>query len=114
MHIALNQWHDFEPIWREAFLLKISCKKTSRDIFNIAVFKMLQIACNIINPALFQWPMHVPGSQGGQGIFRVQPTLQIYTFAILLALPVHAARLAFEWLILISISACEKFWIAEK
>jgi len=56
---------------------------------------------------------HVPGSQGGQGIFGAQPTLQIYTFAILLTLPVREARLAFEWLILISISACEKFWIAE-
>ena len=56
---------------------------------------------------------HVPSSQGGQGIFGAQPTLQIYTVAILLAPPVHVARLAFEWLILISISACEKFWIAE-
>ena len=73
-----------------------------------AVFKMLQFACNIINPSLFP-VAHVPSSQGEQGIFGAQPTLQIYTVAILLALPVHVARLAFEWLILISISACEKF-----
>lgn len=52
---------------------------------------------------------HVPDSQGGQRIFGAQPTLQIYTLAILLALPEREARLAFEWLILISISACEKF-----
>ena len=51
---------------------------------------------------------------GGEGIFwGAHPTLQIYTVAILLALPVHVARLAFKWLILISISACERFWIAE-
>lgn len=52
---------------------------------------------------------HVPDSQGGQRILGAQPTLQIYTLAILLALPEREARLAFEWLILISISACEKF-----
>ena len=69
---------------------------------------MLQFTCNIINPPLFQRFM-CRAAKGGKEFLGLN---QLYTFAILLALPVHGARLAFEWLILISISACEKFTIA--